>query len=158
MVFPLADTFGNRPDSAAKDILAQTQHPTGLQNLISGAGSWGRVAANKIDQAWPIRNNGRDLIPLPSLVLLANGAKLPSGLILSEVQEQALGAEMLTKRFGIQIESFASQISEAQGTSGGFEGEVAKRQNRVTCILNEPKQQMLGRVPMGRCRLVMSPI
>ena len=113
-VLPLADDSRDHLDCPTKGTLAQSILSHRFENPFGGGGDSQWVAAEIAHQFWPESSNRCDLIPFPTLILLANGALLIGGLILSDGSEQTLTTKMLPESSRIEIESFTSEISEPQ--------------------------------------------
>lgn len=136
-MFPLPHLLSNNTNLPAKGKLAQPQHPPGFQNPICGCLDSARIKPEKANQPRPKRSRRSNLVPLPSLIVLAKRVQTPRYLKLGQLQDQPAGAKVLPEGFRPQNEPFMNEVSEPESCSGCLESEVAKWQSRGIRFLNE---------------------
>lgn len=136
-MFPFTDIFRDCLHPSSKTELTQAKQSAGHQNQTRRSWRGEGIVAKEIDKSGPERGSRLDLIPLPSLIMLPQGAQTSSHLLLGQFQQEPPGQEVLPKGFGLQNEALMNEIPESQGSPGGLEREVAKWQNRVIPFSND---------------------
>lgn len=145
-MFPLPHLLSNNTNLPAKGKLAQPQHPPGFQNPICGCLDSARIKPEKANQPRPKRSRRSNLVPLPSLIVLAKRVQTPRYLKLGQLQDQPAGAKVLPEGFRPQNEPFMNEVSEPESCSGCLESEVAKWQSRGIPILPDLVRQGAGQL------------